>query len=29
VSVAGVIEKEKPFVAPDYDPFERENIYGG
>lgn len=29
VSVAGVIEREKPVVAEEYDPFSRESIYGG
>lgn len=29
VSISGVIEREKPFVAPDYDPFSQETIYGG
>lgn len=28
VSVSGVIEREKPFIAPDYNPFARETIYG-
>lgn len=28
VSVMGVIEKEKPVVADDYNPFAREQIYG-
>jgi hypothetical protein len=27
-SVAGVVEREKPVVADDYDPFAREQIYG-
>ena len=27
ISVAGIQEKAKPVVAPDYDPYARENIY--